>query len=245
MPNEAKQESSANEIFARIAICVERGKINRPSSHPPDMKGQLGACELVQNALKSGIPPNDLLIQGLMVGMKNIGYKFRENLVFVPDVLLAAKVMRAAMVYLKPYFQSGMVRRQGSFVAGTVSGDLHDVGKNLVLMGIEGAGWEVVDLGVDVPTQKFMTAIENHPGCAVGLSALITSTMTSMEKTVKAIKSVFPHTKVLVGGAPLTHDFAAMIGADFYSPDFQGAVEYLEISFPRIITQPSSPTPSK
>jgi methanogenic corrinoid protein MtbC1 len=216
-----------SELLEQIALCVEKGKVNRDAPFPPDMKGQEGADELTKKALEEGYSPDDILTRAHMVGMQRIGEKFRENKVFVPNLLMAAKAMNTAMEHLKPHFLSGEVKRKGTFVLGTVSGDLHDIGKNLVRMLIEGGGWEVVDLGVDVPTEKFMAAIDEHPGCAVGLSALLTTTMASMEQTVKTIKEKCPQTVVLVGGAPLNQEFASSIGADCYAPDPQGAVEFL------------------
>ena len=214
-------------ILEQIADCVERGKINKASPYPPALKGQDGADELTAAAIAQNIAPNDILAQGLVVGMQKIGVRFRENKVFVPDVLMAARAMSAGMKHLKPFFASGAATRKGTFIIGTVAGDLHDIGKNLVSMMVEGGGWEVVDLGVDVSTEKFLKAIEDHPHAAVGLSALLTTTMINMEKTVKEIKAKFPAVTVVVGGAPLTQAFADKIGADSYSADPQGAVEYL------------------
>ncbi len=216
-----------NELLEKIAYCVEFGKINKAAPYPPDMKGQDGADELTKQALDEGIDANDILQSGLVVGMEKIGKKFRENKVFVPQVLMSAKAMGTAMNHLKPYFQSGAVKRKGIFVIGTVVGDLHDIGKNLVTMMVEGSGWEVVDLGTDVKAEKFLEAIKDHPNCIVGLSALLTTTMANMEKIVKEIKANYSETKVLIGGAPVNDDFKNKIGADFYSPDPQGAVEYL------------------
>ncbi len=214
------------ELLSQIATCVERGKISVAAPFPPDMKGQIGADELTKQALEAGIPPQDVLSKGLVVGMYNIGEKFRLNKVFIPDVLMAAKAMYAGMKHLRPFFQSGQVQRRGTFVVGTVAGDLHDIGKNLVAMIVEGAGWEVVDLGVDVSLDKFVKAVERHQGCAVGISTLLTTTMMNMEKIVKELKSKFNGTRVIVGGAPLTKEFADKIGAA-YSPGPQGAVDYL------------------
>jgi methanogenic corrinoid protein MtbC1 len=216
-----------SEILEKLALCVERGKINAISPYPPDMKGQDGADELAKKLLDTGVPASDVLMQGLMVGMQRIGVKFRENKVFVPEVLMSAKAMSTAMKHLKPYFASGAVKRRGTLVIGTVSGDLHEIGKNLVSMIVEGNGWEVIDLGVDVSTAKFLSAIEQHPHCVVGLSALLTTTMVNMEKMIKDIKAKYPSVRCIVGGAPLNHDFAKKIGADGYSPDPQGAVEFL------------------
>jgi methanogenic corrinoid protein MtbC1 len=215
------------ELLEQLSHCIEFGKINQASPYPPDMKGQDGADELAKKALDQGIGANDILQKGLVPGMEKVGIKFRENKVFVPQVLMSAKAMNAAMVHLKPYFQSGEVARKGKFVIGTVAGDLHDIGKNLVSMMIEGSGWEVIDLGVDVSTEKLMETIKANPDCVVGLSALLTTTMNNMADTVRKIKSELPNQVILVGGAPLTDEFRKQIGADFYSPDPQGAVEYL------------------
>jgi 5-methyltetrahydrofolate--homocysteine methyltransferase len=215
------------ELLEQIAYCIERGKMNAKSPYPPDMREQPGADELVQQALKEGIKPDDVLAKGLVVGMSRVGQKFSENKVFVPDLLMSAKAMSAGMAHLKPFFESGEAHRKGTFVIGTVQGDLHDIGKNLVAMVVEGAGWEVVDLGVDVSPDKFLAAVKEHAGAIVGLSALLTTTMVNMEKTVALVKKEVPGTKVIVGGAPLTAEFAQKIGADGYSPDPQGAVNFL------------------
>lgn len=215
------------ELLAKIAHCVEFGKINEASPYPPDMKGQLGADELTKQAIEAGTNPDEVLKQGLVVGMEKIGVKFRENKVFVPQVLMSAKAMSTAMEHLKPFFQSGAVQRKGVFIIGTVAGDLHDIGKNLVSMMVEGSGYEVVDLGTDVSAQKFIEAIKQHPGSYVGLSALLTTTMVNMEKIVNDIKAELPDTRILIGGAPVTEDFKVQINADYYSPDPQGAVDYL------------------
>ena len=215
------------ELLQRIAYCVEFGKINKVSPYPPDMKGQDGADELTKLALDNGVLPGDILTKALVIGMERIGTKFRENKVFVPQVLMAAKAMSTAVLHLKPYFQSGDVKHKGTFIIGTVAGDLHDIGKNLVAMMVEGNGWEVVDLGTDVKAVTFVNSIKEHPGCAVGLSALLTTTMGNMEQIVKDIKEAVPDTKILIGGAPVTDEFRKRIVADFYSPDPQGAVEYL------------------
>ena len=214
-------------LLEQIAICVERGKINVQSPYPPDLKGQEGAAELTQKALTEGIPPSEILNQGLMVGMQRIGEKFRDRKVFVPDVLISAKAMSAAMVHIKPFFTSNAVKHKGTVVIGTVTGDLHDIGKNILGMIFEGGGWNVVDLGVDISADKFIAAIREHKPTAVGMSALLTTTMMNMEGIVKKIKPLFPDVKILVGGAPLTQGFSEKIGADGYFAEPQGALEYL------------------
>jgi methanogenic corrinoid protein MtbC1 len=218
-----------NQIIEQIALCVERGKINLASPYPPDLKGQKGASELTKDALDAGLPVKEILEEGLLSGMNKVGIKFREGAIFVPDVLMAAKAMQTAMSHIKPFFKSGEVKRKGSFVIGTVTGDLHDIGKNLVAMIVEGAGWEVIDLGIDVPPRKFIDAIASAPDAIVGMSALLTTTMLNMEKAVSEIKASHPGSKILVGGAPVTPDFAKMIGADGYALDPQGAVDFLNL----------------
>jgi len=215
------------KLLEQIAYCVEFGKINKVSTYPPDMKDKDGADELTQQALNEGVDANDILKHGLVPGMEKIGVKFRANKVFVPQVLMSAKAMHTAMAHLKPFFLSGKAKQKGTFLIGTVSGDLHDIGKNLVSMMVEGNGWNVIDLGVDVAEQKFIDTIKENPGCIVGLSALLTTTMVNMEKTVEFIRSEAPNTKILIGGAPVNDDFCQKIGADFYAPDPQGAVEFL------------------
>ena len=216
-----------SELLSKIADCIEFGKINKAAPFPPQMKGQEGADELTAQAIAEGVNAQDILTQGLMVGMEKVGIKFRENKVFVPQVLMSAKAMSTAMVHLKPFFLSGDVKQKGTFIIGTVEGDLHDIGKNLVSMMVEGNGWKVVDLGTDVKADQFVAAMKENENAFVGLSALLTTTMVNMEKITKAIKDELPEAKVAVGGAPVTQDFCEKIGADAYSADPQGLVEYL------------------
>lgn len=217
-----------NEILDKIAKCVELGKINKTSPYPPAMKDQDGADELARIALLDGIKPDQILENALIPAMALVGDKFSRKEIYVPQMLMAAKAMNSAMVHLKPFFQSGETKRKGKFIIGTVSGDLHDIGKNLVAMMIEGGGWEVIDLGVDVGADKFMKTIDDNPEAVIGLSALLTTTMENMKKTVGSIKEKHPGARILVGGAPVTMDYCLRIGADFYSPDPQGAVNYLK-----------------
>jgi 5-methyltetrahydrofolate--homocysteine methyltransferase len=216
-----------NEILNKIAWCVEAGKINKTSPYPSDMKDRDGADELTADALKAGIKPDEILEKALIPAMAAVGNKFSRQEIYVPQMLMSAKAMSSAMKHLKPYFLSGETKRRGTFIIGTVSGDLHDIGKNLVAMMVEGGGWQVIDLGVDVGPDKFLKAVSEYPEAAVGLSALLTTTMENMRKIVAAIKDKYPDMKILVGGAPLTMDYCKKIGADYYSPDPQGAVNYL------------------
>ncbi len=217
-----------NDILKKIACCVEFGKINKTSPYPPNMKDQDGADELTKKALEEGINPNEILENALIPAMAIVGNKFSRNEIYVPQMLMSAKAMKNVMIHIRPFFQSGETKRKGTFIIGTVTGDLHDIGKNLVSMMVEGGGWEIIDLGVDVSTEKFIKAIEENPKAVIGLSALLTTTMENMKKTVIAIKEKYPDSTVLVGGAPVTQEFCDKIGADFSSPDPQGAVDYLQ-----------------
>jgi methanogenic corrinoid protein MtbC1 len=220
-----------NEILNSLSVCVEFGKINSASLYPPQMKGQEGADEITRRALESGVKPQDILSFGLMPGMERVGIKFRENKVFVPQVLMSAKAMSTAMLHLKPHFLSGAATYKGTFIIGTVTGDLHDIGKNIVGMMVEGSGYKVIDLGTDVGSQKFIAAVKENPNSVVGLSALLTTTMANMEKITKEIKDSLPGTFIAIGGAPVNDEFCIKIGADNYSHDPQGVVEFLDSKF--------------
>ncbi len=215
-----------SDIIEKIGMCVELGKINKTSPYPASLKDQDGADEYTQEAIASAMQVDDIL-QACNDGMLRIGEKFGRNEVFVPELLMAAKAMQAVMEHLKPFFQSGNIKKKGTFIFGTVAGDLHDIGKNLVSMVIEGNGWEVIDLGVDVKPAKFLAKIQEHPGCIVGLSALLTTTLGSMAKTIEEIQNNHPDVKILVGGAPLTKEMAEEMGASGYADDPQEAVAWL------------------
>jgi len=217
-----------DKLLDQLTRCIEFGKINKNSPFPPDMRGLDGADELTKKALEEGLQPEQILSEALIVGMQRVGAKFTENKIFVPQMLMSAKAMTAAMVHMKPFFESGSAKRKGTFIIGTVEGDLHDIGKNLVSMMIEGNGYEVIDLGVDVKPERFLEEIEKYPKCVVGLSALLTTTMINMKETVTLIKEKYPQQKVCIGGAPVSDRFCKEINADFYSPNPQDAVTYLD-----------------
>lgn len=214
-------------LLKKLLEAVELGKVDKKSPYPPQLKDQDGAYELAEKALENGCKPDDILEKALIPAMANVGNRFSRKEIYVPQMLMSAKAMGGAMLHLKPFFQSGETKRKGTFIIGTVTGDLHDIGKNLVSMMVEGGGWEVIDLGVDVGPEKFIKAIEEKPGAVVGLSALLTTTMENMRKIVAEIKAKYTGVKILVGGAPVTLEYCNKIGADFYSPDPQGAVNYL------------------
>lgn len=217
-----------NDIISKLGECVEFGKINLASPYPPTMKGLPGADELTREALENGISPQSILSEALIPAMNRVGNKFTEGKIFVPQMLLSAKAMNSAMKHLKPYFQSGEIKRKGVFVIGTVMGDLHDIGKNLTGMMVEGAGWEVIDLGTDVPAEKYIDTLNQHPGAICGMSALLTTTMSNMQPMIASIREKHPGTKVIVGGAPLNAVFAQEIGADAYARDPQDNINWLD-----------------
>ncbi len=182
---------------------------------------------LTKEALEEGRGPQQVLNQGLLAGMDRVGKDFRADILFLPEVLIAAKAMHAGMDVLSPLLSESDSRTLGTFVIGTVKGDLHDIGKNLVAMMLTGAGIEVIDLGIDAPPERFAQAIEEHQPQIVGLSALLTTTMDEMKTTIQALEQagLRDSVKVMVGGAPVTREFAEEIGADGYAPDAVSAVD--------------------
>ncbi len=210
----------------KLAESVIRGHINAAAPFPPDMKGQPGVEELVNEAVEEGMSPDDILNNGLVVGMDEVGRRFRENEYFVPDVLIAAKALKAGSEILKPLLAESGAKPKGTVLLGTVEGDMHDIGKNLVGMMLEGSGFKVVDLGVNVSADKFSATLdEEGEAQIIALSALLTTTMVNMKKTIEAVKAKKADIKVIVGGAPVTDDFAKEIGADGYAPDASRAVD--------------------
>lgn len=177
--------------------------------------------ELVQQAIDENFSPKEILEDGLLAGMSVIGEKFKNNEVYVPEVLIAARAMNAGSEILKPYLAEAGVRAVGKVILGTVKGDLHDIGKNLVKMMMEGKGLEVIDLGVDVPAEKFVEAAIEHNAQIVACSALLTTTMVEIETVVEAIEKAGIRDKVtiMIGGAPVTQSFCESVGADIYRSD--------------------------
>ncbi len=180
----------------------------------------------VKAALSEGTPADRILNDGLIAAMGEVGRLFEENEYFVPEMLVSARAMKAGLAVLKPLLAEGSASPAGKVVIGTVKGDLHDIGKNLVSIMLEGSGFQVIDLGTDVAPDKFVAAVKAHSPQIVGLSALLTTTMPSMITTLKALADagVRDQVKVMIGGAPVTDGFAAQIGADGYSPDASSAV---------------------
>lgn len=195
-----------------LAAAVERGR------------GKL-VVSLVQEALDEGCAPVDILNKGMIDAMSVVGEKFKNNEIFVPEMLVAAKAMKKGVEILRPHLAGDAAIKLGKMIMGTVAGDLHDIGKNLVIMMIESTGYEVLDLGIDVPVEKFMEAANDPEVTVVGVSALLTTTMPAMQETVAALNQ-HPRRgqfKIMVGGAPITQAFADEIGADVYTEDAASA----------------------
>jgi 5-methyltetrahydrofolate--homocysteine methyltransferase len=180
----------------------------------------------VNAALTAGVPASTILNEGLIAGMAEVGRLFEEGEYFVPEMLIAARAMKGAMAILKPHLAAGEVGNAGKVILGTVKGDLHDIGKNLVGLMLEGAGFQVIDLGSDVSAEKYVEAAKTHAPQIVAMSALLTTTMVNMKGTITALEEagLRGKVKVMIGGAPVTEAFAAQIGADGYAADASRAV---------------------
>jgi len=184
-------------------------------------------ASLVQQALDSGLTASEVLSGGLICGMDDVGRDFKGGELFVPEVLLAARAMRAGMNILRPLLSASDTPTTGKYLIGTVKGDLHDIGKNLVKMMLEGAGFEIIDLGTDVSAETFVSAVREHQPDILGMSALLTTTMPEMKVTINALETagLRDTVKIMIGGAPVTGNFAEAIGADAYSPEAATAVD--------------------
>ena len=180
---------------------------------------------LVQEAIKEGVRPEQVLDKGLIVGMESIGRKFKANEVYVPEVLIAARAMASGMQILEPLLTASGIKPRGKVVVGTVKQDLHDIGKNLVAMMLKGGGYQVTDVGVDVDPAKFVEAAKKVNADIVAISALLTTTMPNMKTVVDVLRQAGLKVKVMIGGAPVTQGFADEIGADGYAPDAASAVD--------------------
>jgi len=202
------------DILSRISKCLQEGE--------EELAGNL-----VREAIAAGLAPQKILDDGLIAGMGVIGEQFRKHEVFLPEVLLAARAMYAGLDELKPLLEKAGIKTRGKIVLGTVQGDLHDIGKNLVAIMLRGAGFEVIDLGNDVPPRRFVDAVKETGATVVGMSALLTTTMPVMGKVITLLREegLAGRVKVVVGGAPLSADYAREIGADAYAYDGSKAVE--------------------
>lgn len=182
---------------------------------------------LVQAAVDEGVPAQKILDEGLISGMEVVGIRFKNCEIYVPEVLVSARAMHAGMDILEPILAKSGAKARGTLVVGTVKGDLHDIGKNLVAMMMKGAGWKVVDLGVDVDAEKYVSSALEESADVIGLSALLTTTMVNMKSVIELAKNKDCKSKIVVGGAPLTQSYADEIGANGYAPDAATAVEVI------------------
>jgi 5-methyltetrahydrofolate--homocysteine methyltransferase len=202
-----------SEMLKQLSAAVEKGNRNE-------------AKRLTQELLSANTPLMDIVEKGLVPGMAVVGEKFKNNQIFVPEMLIAARAMKEAMAILEPLLVKAGIKPKYTAVIGTVQGDLHDIGKNLVAMMWKGANIGVVDLGTNVSPEKFVEAAQQHGANIIGLSALLTTTMPSMKSTIAAVKAAgLNGVKVIIGGAPITQDFANEIGADGFAPDAASAVD--------------------
>jgi len=186
------------------------------------------AVEITKAALSEGTAAKTVLEDGLIAGMNVIGARFKKNEVYIPEVLIAARAMKSAMGILEPELAKAGIEPVGKFMIGTVQGDLHDIGKNLVAMMLKGAGFEVIDLGVDVLPEVFVDKAKETGVTLIGMSALLTTTMPAMEKTIKVLRDAGVSAKIVVGGAPVTEGYAEKIGADGYAADAASAVDVIK-----------------
>ena len=201
-------------IFEQIADEVQKGHA--------DPVG-----ELTRKALSQDIPAEEIMNKGLVSGMEIVSKKFKNNEIFIPEVLISARAMNTGLAILKPLLVESNVQPKGKVVIGTVKGDLHDIGKNIVAMLLQGAGFDVIDLGADVPKEKFLEFVKKEKADILGMSALLTTTMLYMKEMVEALKNegIRQDVKVIIGGAPVTESYAAQIEADGYAPDAASAVD--------------------
>lgn len=186
--------------------------------------------QLTKQALEAGETPDKILQEGLIKAMERIGLLFKNNEIYIPEVLIAARAMHAGLDVLRPILAKSTTTSAAKVILGTVRGDLHDIGKNLVGMMLEGGGFEVIDLGIDVPPERFLEAARDRKAQVVGMSALLTTTMLQMKTTIDLIKAagLQKEIKTIVGGAPVTAEFAQKIGADGYAPDAASAVQVVK-----------------
>jgi corrinoid protein of di/trimethylamine methyltransferase len=203
-----------SELLGKMAESLIAGKVDE-------------VTDLTRQALDANVSSKDILEKGLLAGMEVVGKRFKANEMFIPEVLRCAKCMHGAMEILRPLLAESGVETAGTFVIGTVKGDLHDIGKNLVGMMFEGAGFKVIDLGIDLAPAAFVEAIKEHNANLFGMSALLTTTMPKMGETINAIKEagLRDQVKIMIGGAPVTGEFAKEIGADAYASNAASAVD--------------------
>jgi 5-methyltetrahydrofolate--homocysteine methyltransferase len=195
------------------------------------LAGEADSVKLnIQKSLDAGLDPNLILNEGMIAAMREVGQRFEAGDFFVPEMLISARAMQGGMALLKPHLQQSDIQSKGKVVIGTVKGDLHDIGKNLVALMLEGAGFEIKDMGTDVAAEDFIAVLKTEKPNILALSALLTTTMPSMKQTIEAVKDagLRDKVKIIIGGAPVTEDYSRQIGADGFSPDASRAVALAE-----------------
>jgi 5-methyltetrahydrofolate--homocysteine methyltransferase len=211
-------------ILEDISNSIVKGHVSQQSPYPPEMQGKDGVIELVEKALAEDIEVGLILKEGLIRGMDEIGRKFSSGECFVPEMLVSAQAMKAGLKHLEPFLKGEEKRKMGTVILGTVKGDMHDIGKNLVGMILEGGGFEVIDLGINTPVDKFVSKAKENPNAVIGMSALLTTTIGNMKLVVEALRSEGLNNKVVIGGAAVSQKFMEEIKADAYSRDAAKAV---------------------
>jgi len=205
------------ELLQEISDMIVRGRIDAQAPYPPDMAGQPGVKEHVDEALAQGLEPTRIIRESLIPGMEIVGKKFTDGEYFLPDMLMSAQAMKAGMAILEPLLTGDKSSMRGTVILGTVKGDMHDIGKNLVGVMLEGGGFKVYDLGIDVPVERFVEMAAQYPDAVVGMSALLTTTRENMRKVAEAIRLKGLANKVIIGGAAVGRAFASEIQADGFS----------------------------
>jgi 5-methyltetrahydrofolate--homocysteine methyltransferase len=211
-------------VLNEITELIIRGRANAQTPYPPDLAGQPGVKEKVEQAIAEGIEPGRIIKEGMIPGMEDVGRKFTEGEYFLPDMLMSAQAMKTGMAVLEPLLAGDTSSSLGTVILGTVKGDMHDIGKNLVGVMLEGGGFTVHDLGIDVSAEKFVEQATQNPDAVVGMSALLTTTRESMRATIDALRAAGMTNKVIVGGAAIGRAFADDIQADGFSNNAADAV---------------------
>ena len=212
------------KILEDISELIIKGHADSGAPYPPELAGKPGVKELVSDALDGGLDPVVIIQQGMVPGMEVVGQKFSDGDYFLPDMLMSAQAMKAGMGILEPFLAGDKSASLGTVILGTVKGDMHDIGKNLVGVMLEGGGFTVLDLGIDVSTERLLDALDEHPDAIVGMSALLTTTRENMRETIAAIRRKGLANKVIIGGAAIGRAFADEIMADGYSRNAADAV---------------------
>lgn len=219
------------ELIEKIAFNVIQGRVEaEDEGFDEGLEGQPAVTELIKEALVQGVDPKPIVLKGLTKAMEVVGEKFEREEYLIPDMLASAECVGAAMDILSPHLVKAGVESKGKFIITTVTGDLHDIGKNIVAIMIKGAGYEVIDLGADVPTERIIEAVREHQAPFLGLSALLTTTMRAMGEVINNLKQegLRDRVKVFIGGAPTSKEFADQIGADAYCKDAFQAIDVLK-----------------